>query len=104
MKAIHCLYYTITLDESVSINVKLNYTTTMIYMNFHTHVHVVSFATWSNYVILFLVIQFANIVLTSVVCTIVLAEDAIRAALNDYKVKQEKKGGGVVEEKMEASA
>ena len=37
MKAIHCLYYTITLDESVSINVKLNYTTTMIYMNLHTH-------------------------------------------------------------------
>ena len=54
------------------------------------------------YWVYFLVIQLANIVLACTdvicVCPIVLAEDAIKAALKDYKVKQEKK------EKMEASA
>ena len=34
---------------------------------------------------------------------VVLAEDAIKAALNDYKVKQQKKDGDAVEEKMKAS-
>lgn len=37
---------------------------------------------------------------TNLLSPTVLAEDAIKAALNDYKVKQEKK----VAEKMEATA
>jgi len=35
---------------------------------------------------------------------VVLAEDAIKAALNDYKVKQQKKDGDAVKENMEAAA
>ena len=42
-----------------------------------------------------------HINLIVLVCTTVLAEDAIKAALKDYKVKQEKKGEAT--EKMEAA-